>query len=234
MLKNPTNAQRVASARNEWPAHETRMQCACSAHAARMQRALNAQPANGCGQMTVPIKSDGLSCLTSYRSREERTHTRVIQHANQERKCDVSESDKEDYCSCCWQSWSRSRSRRQRQKQIELPIQDHAAVGEDAVEPLTRSPSSSLQVSPTCSRCGSEKVGYCCHRRHRREGGTRRTTSLPMTRKRRWSPSWKQTKCYGTRRRRFTGDPISKSLHDRIRLKQWGSRSPARLVQGHA
>ena len=54
MLKNPTNAQRVASARNEWPAHE-----------ARMQRALNAQPANGSGKMTVPIKSDGLSLLPS-------------------------------------------------------------------------------------------------------------------------------------------------------------------------
>ena len=66
---------------------------ACSAHAARMQRALNAQPANGSGQITVPIKSDGVSCLPSYRSREETRHTIVIQHANQERKCDVSESD---------------------------------------------------------------------------------------------------------------------------------------------
>ena len=129
MLKNPTNAQRVASARNEWSAHAARMQracsahaarmqracsahaarmqraCsahaarmqrACSAHAARMQRALNAQPANGSGQMTVSIKSDGLSCLPSYRSREETRHTTVVQHANQERKCDVSESDEED------------------------------------------------------------------------------------------------------------------------------------------
>ena len=57
-----------------------------------MQRALNAQPANGSVQMTVPIKSDGVSCLPSYRSREETRHTRVIKHANQERKCDVSES----------------------------------------------------------------------------------------------------------------------------------------------
>ena len=103
MLKNPTNSQRVASARNEWPrmkracsAHAVRMQRACSAHAARMQRALNAQSANGSGQMTMSIKSDGLSCLPSYRSREETRHTRVIQHANQERKCDVSESDEED------------------------------------------------------------------------------------------------------------------------------------------
>ncbi len=95
-----------------------RMQRACSAHAARMQRALNARPANGRGQMTVPIKSDGLSCLPSYRSREEARHTRVIQHANQERKCDVSESDEEDSCSCCWRSRSwRQRSGRQRQKQ---------------------------------------------------------------------------------------------------------------------
>ena len=39
MLKNPTNAQRVASARNEWSAHAAHMQRACSAHAARMQRA---------------------------------------------------------------------------------------------------------------------------------------------------------------------------------------------------
>ena len=36
-----------------------------------------------------------------------------------------------------------------------LPILDRAAVGEDAVEPLTRSPSSSPQVSPTRSRSGS-------------------------------------------------------------------------------
>ena len=35
MLKNPTNAQRVASARNEWPPHEARMKRACSAHAQR-------------------------------------------------------------------------------------------------------------------------------------------------------------------------------------------------------
>ena len=35
MLKNPTNAQRVASARNEWPVHEARMKRACSAHAQR-------------------------------------------------------------------------------------------------------------------------------------------------------------------------------------------------------
>ena len=103
----------------------------------------------------------------------------------------------------------------------ELPILDHAAVDEDAVEPLTRSPSSSPQVSPTRSHSGREKVGYCCNRRHRREGRKRRTTSLPTTRKRRWSPSWKETKCYGTRRRRFTGDPISKPLHGRSRLKQW-------------
>ena len=37
----------------------------------------------------------------------------------------------------------------------ELPILDHAAVGEDDVEPLTRSPSSSHQVSPTRLRSGS-------------------------------------------------------------------------------
>ena len=95
-----------------------RMQRACSAHAARMQRALNAQPANGSGQMTVPIKTDGLSCLPSYRSREETTHTRVIQHANQEREFDVSESDEEYSWSCCWRSRSwRQRSGQQRQKQ---------------------------------------------------------------------------------------------------------------------
>ena len=35
VLKNPTNAQRVASARNEWPANEARIQRACSAHAQR-------------------------------------------------------------------------------------------------------------------------------------------------------------------------------------------------------
>ena len=94
------------------------MKRASSAHASRMQRAFNAQPANGSGQMTVPIKSDGVLCLPSYRSREETRHTRVIQHANQERKCDVSESDEEDSCSCCWRSRSRrKRSRRQRQKQ---------------------------------------------------------------------------------------------------------------------
>ena len=53
MLNNQTNAQRVAGARNEWPAHEARMKCACNAHAARMQRALNAQPANGKGHMCL-------------------------------------------------------------------------------------------------------------------------------------------------------------------------------------
>ena len=60
VLKKSTSAQRVAGALDEWPAH-----------AARMQRALDAQPANGTGQMTVPIKYDGVSCLPSYRSREE-------------------------------------------------------------------------------------------------------------------------------------------------------------------
>ena len=91
--------------------HEARMARASSAHGPRKQRALNAQLANGSGQMTMPIKSDGVSCFPSYRSREETSHTRVIQHANQERKCDVSESVEEYSCSCCW--WSR----RQRQKQ---------------------------------------------------------------------------------------------------------------------
>ena len=38
-----------------------------------------------------------------------------------------------------------------------LPILDHAAVGQDDVEP--RSPSSSPQVSPTRSRSGREKSG---------------------------------------------------------------------------
>ena len=119
-----------------------------------MQRALDAQPANGSGQMNVPIKSDGVSCLPSYRSREETRHTRYIQHANQERKCYVSEFEEEDSC-CCWRSRSRrKRSRRQRQKQL-LPILDHAAVGEDVVETPTRSPSSSPQVSPTRLRSGS-------------------------------------------------------------------------------
>ena len=73
VLKKSTSAQRVAGALDEWPAHE-----------ARMQRALDAQPANGSGQMTVPIKS--VSCFPSYRSREETRHTREIENANQERK----------------------------------------------------------------------------------------------------------------------------------------------------
>ena len=41
MFKNPTNAQRVASAQNEW-----------SAHVPRIQRA---QPANGSGHVTVRL-----------------------------------------------------------------------------------------------------------------------------------------------------------------------------------
>ena len=49
----------------------SRMKRARCAHAARMQNALDAQPANGSGQMILPIKSDGVSCLPSYRSREE-------------------------------------------------------------------------------------------------------------------------------------------------------------------
>ena len=120
-----------------------------------MQRALNAQPANGSGQMTVSIKSDGVSCLPSYRSREETRHTRDIQHANQERKCDVSESDEEDSCSCCWHRGRGGRGRGGRGRSKELPILDHAAVGDDVVETPTRSPSSSPQVSPTRSRSGS-------------------------------------------------------------------------------
>ena len=94
--KKSTTAQRFAGALDEWP----RMKRARPAHAARMQRALDAQPANGSGQMTVPIKRDGVSCLPSYRSREETRHTRDIQNGNQERKCDVSEFEEED-SSCC-------------------------------------------------------------------------------------------------------------------------------------
>ena len=75
------------------------------------------------------------------------------------------------------------RGRGGRGRSRELPILDQPAVDEDAVEPLTRSPSSSPQVSPARSHSGREKVGYCCNRRHRREGRKRRT-SLPMTRKR--------------------------------------------------
>ena len=47
------------------------------------------------------------------------------------------------------------RGRGGRGRSRELTILDHGAVGEDAVEPLPRSPSSSPQVSPTCSRSGS-------------------------------------------------------------------------------
>ena len=113
VIKKSTSAQRVAGALDEWPcsahaarmqracsAHAARMQRTCSAHAARMQHALDAQPANGSGQMTMPIKSDGVSCLPSYRSREETRHTRDIQNANQERKCDVSEFEEEESCCC--------------------------------------------------------------------------------------------------------------------------------------
>ena len=110
-----THAQHVASALGVYSAQAERTQSAhvkksprmhsvWLAHGTngpRMQRALNAQPANGSSQMTVPIKSDG---LPSYRSREETRHTRVIQHANQERKCDVSESDEDYSCSYCWSS----------------------------------------------------------------------------------------------------------------------------------
>ena len=47
------------------------------------------------------------------------------------------------------------RGRGGRGRSKELPILDHAAVGEDVVETPTRSPSSSPQVSPTRSRSGS-------------------------------------------------------------------------------
>ena len=46
------------------------------------------------------------------------------------------------------------RGRGGRGRSKELPILDHAAVGEDVVETSTRSPSSSPQVSPTRSRSG--------------------------------------------------------------------------------
>ena len=113
VLEKSTSTQRVAGVLDEWPTHEARTAPTRPAHAAR----LDAQPANGSGQMTVPIKSDGVSCLPSYRSREETRHTRDIQNANQERKCYVSEFE-EEYSCCCWRSRSRrKRSRRQRQKQ---------------------------------------------------------------------------------------------------------------------
>ena len=47
------------------------------------------------------------------------------------------------------------RGRGGRGRSRELPILDHAAVGEDDVEPLTCSLSSSPQVAPTRSRSGS-------------------------------------------------------------------------------
>ena len=51
VLKKSTSVQRVAGALNEWPAHEARMKRART----RMQRALNAQPANGSNQMQTKI-----------------------------------------------------------------------------------------------------------------------------------------------------------------------------------
>ena len=39
-----------------------------------------------------------------------------------------------------------------------------------------------------------------------------------MTRRSRWSPYWRQTKCYGTIRRLITGEHISKTLLDGLRL----------------
>ena len=47
------------------------------------------------------------------------------------------------------------RCRGGRGRSKELPILGHAVVGEDDVEPQTRSPSSSHQVSPTRSRSES-------------------------------------------------------------------------------
>ena len=218
LKKKSTSAQRVAGALGEWPAHEARMARARPAHTARMQRALDAQPANGSGQMNVPIQSDGVSCFPSYRSREETRHTRDIQNANQERKCDVREYDKEDSC-CCWRS-RRKRSRRQRQKQR-------------ATHP-----------GPRCCWRG------CCRNTHTLSilipSGLPYTLTLWVGRKScrpnvgiagigrfqekkiqacRWSPSWRQTKCYGTRWRPSTGDYISKTLPGRNRLTQWRRKS---------
>ena len=51
-----------------------------------------------------------------------------------------------------------SRGRGGRGRSKELPILNHAAVDEDDVEPLTRSPSSSPQVSPTRSGSGECRV----------------------------------------------------------------------------
>ena len=122
-----------------------------------MQCALDAQPANGSGQMTVPIKSYGVSCLPSYRSREETRRTIVIQHANQERKINAISVNqtKKTPAHVAGSRGGRGRGGRGRSK--ELHILDHAAVGEDVVETPTRSPSSSPEVSHTCSRSESEE-----------------------------------------------------------------------------
>ena len=115
-----------------------RMKRALPAHAARMQRGLDAQPANDSGQMTVPIKSDGVSCLSSYRSREETRHTIDIQNANQERKCYVSEFEEEDPAVAGGRGHG-GRGRGGRGRSKELSILDHAAVGEDVVNTHTLS-----------------------------------------------------------------------------------------------
>ena len=129
------------------------MKRARPAHAARMQRALDAQPANGSGQMTVPIKS--VSCFPSYRSREETRHTREIQNANQERQINAMSVNSKKTPAVAGGRGHGGRGRGGRGRSKELPILHHAAVAEDVVETPTRAPSSSPQVSPTRSRSGS-------------------------------------------------------------------------------
>ena len=77
------------------------------------------------------------------------------------------------------------RGRGGRGRSKELPILDHAAVGEDVVETPTRSPSSSPQVSPTRSRSvsGGSRVGLMLTSEASTVSKRRSTTSLATTRR---------------------------------------------------
>ena len=118
----------------------------------------------------------------------------------------------------------------------ELSILDHAAVGEDDVEPPTRSPSSSPQVSPTRSRSGSEDSRVLLPLQASKRRKDKKDNKLADDEEEMMVAFLEANEMLWDTKATLYRRPDLKTTawQKQAETMEEGSLSPARLVQGHA
>ena len=118
----------------------------------------------------------------------------------------------------------------------ELPILNHAAVGEDYVEPLTRSPSSSPQVSPTRSRSESGESRVLLQSQASKRRKDNNDNKLADDEEEVMIAFLEANEMLWDKKATLYMRPDLKTTawEKQAETMEEGSVSPARLVQGHA